>query len=211
MLNIWNLKCRYTCGRWADQHPVPDSGLSNTWFDERQDRMAFKIRKLLRDNFTSHGMPYTVQQAKIFYESCLDLGKSYSVAFIHKRKNWFRRFSSESIYEAGLKPLQSLLTTLKLPQVPVALKKDNEESNHYLVQLARLKKHLGKDLFFGAEVYSDPRNNSRNIIILDIPDTESILPRWLFWLFIVFSKITIQCIFVNDQTLISATKTLTSA
>lgn len=87
-------------------------------------------------------------------------------------------FFSESIYEAGLKPLQNLLTTLKLPQVPVALTKNNVDNSNYLVQLARLKKHLGKDLFFGAEVYSDPRNNSRNVIILDVPDTESVLPRY---------------------------------
>ena len=64
---------RYACGNWADEHPIPDTSLTNSWFDERRERMYRKIRESLRDNTTRSDVPWAVSQAKILYNSCMDV------------------------------------------------------------------------------------------------------------------------------------------
>lgn len=54
----------------------------------------------------------------------------------------------------------------------------NETSN-YIEKAAKVKKILGRDIFFGLEIGPDPKNKSRNVIYLDIPDQSSPFPRYV--------------------------------
>ena len=71
-------------------------------------------------------------------------------------------------------PLLSLLKELDLPQIPAAFTK---KTSDFVRQMARIKRVLGKDVFFGLDVYPDPRNRNRNVMILDIPTTETPFPK----------------------------------
>ncbi|XP_043461753.1 endothelin-converting enzyme homolog isoform X2 [Leptopilina heterotoma] len=142
---------QYACGRWPEIHPLPESSLTNSWFSERSKRVTRVIRDLLRENSSDH-VPWAVEQAKTLYKSCMDL---------------------DSINAWGLVPLLSLLKELDLPQIPAAFTK---KKTNFVRQMARVKRILGKDIFFGMDVYPDPRNKSRNTIILDTPTTETPFP-----------------------------------
>ncbi|XP_033208414.1 endothelin-converting enzyme homolog [Belonocnema kinseyi] len=142
---------KYACGRWPQSHPLPESSLTNSWFSERSNRVTRVIRDLLRENSTAH-VPWAVRQAKTLYQSCMDL---------------------ESLNALGLMPLLSLLEELDLPQIPAAF---TQNTTDFVRQMARVKRVLGKDVFFGLDVYPDPRNRTRNVMILDIPTIETPFP-----------------------------------
>ncbi|XP_033298235.1 neprilysin-4 isoform X1 [Bombus bifarius] len=143
---------KYVCGKWPDEHPIPDKSLTNSWFDERRERMYRKIRELLRDNTTNSDVPWAVSQAKILYNSCMD---------VHAKN------------EVGLAPLFELLEELNLPSIPAGLTK---KTNGYIEQIARVKKVLGKDVFFGFDIIPDPRNTSNNVMLFDTPIMTNPLP-----------------------------------
>ncbi|XP_048264333.1 neprilysin-1 isoform X2 [Bombus terrestris] len=143
---------KYVCGKWSDEHPIPDKSLTNSWFDERRERMYRKIRELLRDNTTNSDVPWAVSQAKILYNSCMN----------EHAKN-----------ELGLAPLFELLEELNLPSIPAGLTK---KTSGYIEQIARVKKVLGKDVFFGFDIIPDPRNTSNNIMLFDTPIMTNPLP-----------------------------------
>ncbi|KAL2723788.1 endothelin-converting enzyme isoform X3, partial [Vespula maculifrons] len=143
---------KYTCGRWPQEHPIPDSSLTNSWFNERTERVARTIRDLLRRNISDGNAPWSVQQAKILYTSCLDV---------------------ESLNELGLSSLFELLELLNLPSTPAALTK---KTRNYIDQMARVKRILGRDVLVGLDVLPDPRNGSKNVILLDTPIMGSPFP-----------------------------------
>ncbi|XP_043520500.1 neprilysin-11-like isoform X1 [Frieseomelitta varia] len=143
---------KYACGKWPDEHPIPDKSLTNSWFDERRERMYRKIRELLRGNATRSDEPWAVSQAKILYNSCMDV---------------------HAINELGLEPLFDLLEQLNLPRVPAALTK---KTNGYIEQIAKVKKLLGRDVFFGFDIVPDPRNTSNNVMLFDTPIMSNPLP-----------------------------------
>ncbi|KAI4487997.1 hypothetical protein M0804_004845 [Polistes exclamans] len=144
---------KYTCGRWPREHPIPDSSLTNSWFNERTDRVARMIRDLLRTNISDEDAPWSVQQTQILYTSCLDV---------------------ESMDKLGLSPLFELLELLNLPSTPAAITK---ETRNYIDQMARVKRILGRDVLIGLDVLPDPRNGSKNVIFLDTPIMGSPFPR----------------------------------
>ncbi|XP_014603364.1 PREDICTED: neprilysin-1 [Polistes canadensis] len=143
---------KYTCGRWPREHPIPDSSLTNSWFNERTDRVARMIRDLLRTNISDEDAPWSVQQTQILYTSCLDV---------------------ESMDKLGLSPLFELLELLNLPSTPAAITK---ETRNYIDQMARVKRILGRDVLIGLDVLPDPRNGSKNVIFLDTPIMGSPFP-----------------------------------
>ncbi|KOC67822.1 Endothelin-converting enzyme 1 [Habropoda laboriosa] len=143
---------KYACGKWPDEHPIPDKSLTNSWFEERRDRVYRKIRKLLRDNSTSNNAPWAVLQAKILYNSCM---------------------AEQAVDEIGLTPLFQLLEELNLPPIPAAFTK---KTTNYIEQMAMVKKVLGRDIFFGFDVIPDPRNTSNNVMLFDTPITSSPFP-----------------------------------
>ena len=71
-------------------------------------------------------------------------------------------------------PLLSLLEELDLPQIPASFTK---KTTGFVHQMAKVKRILGVDLFFGMDIYPDPRNNTRNVIMFDTPTTESPFPK----------------------------------
>ncbi|XP_076620842.1 M13 family metallopeptidase neprilysin 5 [Colletes latitarsis] len=143
---------KYACGKWSNEHPMPDNSLSNSWFEEHRERMLRKIRELLRDNITDNNAPWSVKQAKILYNSCMDV---------------------HAVNELGLTPLFEILEELNLPPVPPTFTK---KTSGYIDQLARVKKVLGRDVFFSFDVLPDPRNTSTNVMMLHTPVTSSPLP-----------------------------------
>lgn len=143
---------QYTCGRWSKEHPIPDSSMTNSWFTERTSRIAQNIRNLLKVNLSSSEVPWSVMQAKTLFTSCTDM---------------------HTMDELNLSPMFDLLTLLDLPALPAAF--TNSTSN-YIEQAATVKRILGFDIFFGLEIMPDPRNKSRNIIFLDVPETTSPFP-----------------------------------
>ncbi|KZC06063.1 PREDICTED: neprilysin-2 [Dufourea novaeangliae] len=143
---------KYACGKWTEEHPMPDTSITNSWFEERRERVYRKIRELLRDNSTSNNAPWAVNQAKILYNSCMDV---------------------HAADEMGLTPLFELLEELNLPPIPPAFTK---KTSSYIEQMARVKRILGRDVFFGFDVIPDPRNTSKNIMLLDTPMIRNPLP-----------------------------------
>ncbi|CAK9811556.1 Nep1 [Anthophora quadrimaculata] len=143
---------KYACGKWPDEHPIPDKSFTNSWFEERRERVSRKIRELLRDNSTSNNAPWAVLQAKILYSSCMD---------------------KKAVDELGLTPLFQLLEELNLPPIPAVF---TRQTTNYIKQLAMVKKVLGRDIFFGFDVIPDPRNTSNNVMVFDLPITSSPLP-----------------------------------
>ncbi|XP_026672989.1 neprilysin-11-like, partial [Ceratina calcarata] len=142
----------YVCGKWSDEHPIPDKSFMNSWFDERRERVFIKIREVLKDNTTNTDAPWAVKQAKILYTSCMDV---------------------HTMNELGLAPVFELLEELGLPPIPAAFTK---KTGNYIEQMAMVKKILGRDLFFGLDITPDPRNTSKNVIVLDTPLTSNPLP-----------------------------------
>lgn len=140
------------CGRWPEEHPIPDASLTNSWFSERSDRVTRKIRDLLKVNVSANEVPWAIMQAKTLYTSCVDV---------------------QTLNELNLSPLFDLLELLNLPLIPAAL---SNETTNYIEQMAKVKRILGIDIFFGIKITSDPRNNTRNVIYFDTPDHSSPFP-----------------------------------
>lgn len=80
--------------------------------------------------------------------------------------------------ELGVAPLFDLFEELNIPSIPAAFTK---KTTDYIEQMARVKKVLGRDIFFGFDIIPDPRNTSNNIMVLDTPITSSPLPKYNFF------------------------------
>ncbi|XP_011870542.1 PREDICTED: neprilysin-11-like, partial [Vollenhovia emeryi] len=143
---------QYACGRWSQEHPVPDSRLMNSWFSERRDRVIGKIRDLLKVNMSASEVPWAVMQAKTLFTSCMDV---------------------HTINELNLSPLFYLLELLNLPLLPAFV---TNTTTNYIEQLATIKRTLGYDVFFGFGLMPDPKNRSRNIMVFQFPDHSNPFP-----------------------------------
>lgn len=77
--------------------------------------------------------------------------------------------------ELSLSPLYSLLELLNIPAMPAAL---TNTTNNYIEQMARIKRILDQDIFFGFGIMPDLRNRSRNIIAFYLPELDSPFPRF---------------------------------
>lgn len=73
----------------------------------------------------------------------------------------------------GLSPLLDLLKLLGLPQIPAAIGK---KDGNYIEKIAKVRRLLGKDVMIGLDIIPDPKNRSRNIIVIDVPSALSPLP-----------------------------------
>lgn len=83
-----------------------------------------------------------------------------------------------TINELDLFPLFDLLELLNLPLIPAAF---TNETTNYVEQMARVKRILGLDIFFGFRIMSDPRNHSNNLIYFDTPDHSNPFPRYIYF------------------------------
>jgi len=80
----------------------------------------------------------------------------------------------DAMNELGLSSLYGLLELLNIPAMPALL--TNITSN-YIEQIARVKKILGQDIFFGFGIMPDPKNHSRNVIAFYPSSLDSPFPR----------------------------------
>ncbi|KAH8332771.1 hypothetical protein KR074_010440 [Drosophila pseudoananassae] len=157
---------KFTCGRWADQHPRPDSVTSNDWFRERQAHIMRLVRDFLRSNITN-AEPEAVGKAKTMYRACMD---------------------TNLLDQRDLEPLVGYLVRFGLPILPSALNltlgsnskfagvSANDSSFNWLDSLVTIKRHLSMDLIIGFDVFPDPFNRTLNRIALGTPETDSAFP-----------------------------------
>ncbi|KAH0948488.1 hypothetical protein HN011_002589 [Eciton burchellii] len=143
---------QYACGRWSQEHPIPDSSFVNSWLREGNTRVSRKIRDLLKADVSAK-VPWAVMQAKTLYASCIDV---------------------HAMNELGLSSLYGLLELLNIPAIPAAF--TNITSN-YIEQIARVKRILGQDIFFGFEIMPDLKNRSKNVMVLYPSELDSPFPR----------------------------------
>lgn len=80
----------------------------------------------------------------------------------------------ESQNDLGLGPLFDLLDELSLPHVPSMITKNTSD---FIVQMAKVKRVLWSDVFFGTYVFSDPEDTTKSVIVLDLPDRDSPFPK----------------------------------
>lgn len=109
---------------------------------------------------------------------CYDYQVIKLVEFLYYDKERRRPFVtfeliSEATNELGLTPLFDVLKELSLPPVPAAITK---KTSDYIEQIARVKKVLGKDVFFRFDIIPDPRNTSNNIMFFDTLILDNPLP-----------------------------------
>ncbi|XP_029409341.2 neprilysin-4 [Bactrocera dorsalis] len=155
---------KFTCGRWADDHPKPDSATSNDWFRERQAKIMRMLRSFLQTNI-SEEEPAAVGKTKIMYRACMNTD------LLDKRE---------------LEPLIYFLRKFELPLLPsgfnvtlpeeVTRKYGEESKFNWLRSLVLIKKNLGMDLIVGFDIFPDPVNRTINRIALGTPETDSSLP-----------------------------------
>ncbi|XP_026840074.1 endothelin-converting enzyme 2 isoform X2 [Drosophila persimilis] len=156
---------KFTCGRWAEEHPRPDSVTSNDWFRERQAHIMRVVREFLRSNISS-AEPEAVGKAKTMYGACMD---------------------TKQLDQRNLEPLVGYLLRFQLPLLPTSLNLTLGSESKYTAQVANasynwlesmvaIKQHLSMDLIIGFDVFPDPFNRSINRIALGTPETESAFP-----------------------------------
>lgn len=156
---------KFTCGRWSDEHPRPDSATSNDWFRERQAHIMRVVREFLKSNISS-SEPSAVGMAKTMYMACMD---------------------TDLLDERNLEPLIQYIQEFKLLLLPSALnltlsstsKYNMDVSNtsyNWLDTVAAIKRHLSMDLIIGFDVFPDPLNRTLNRIALGTPETDSAFP-----------------------------------
>ncbi|KAH8283898.1 hypothetical protein KR054_004671 [Drosophila jambulina] len=156
---------QFTCGRWAEEHPRPDSVTSNDWFRERQAHIMRQVREFLRSNI-SRAEPEAVGKAKTMYRGCMD---------------------TKQLDARDLEPLVGYLLRFGLPILPSSLnltlgsgsKYASASSNgsyNWLESIVAIKQHLSMDLIFGFDVFPDPFNRTINRIALGTPETDSAFP-----------------------------------
>ncbi|XP_073814712.1 M13 family metallopeptidase neprilysin 5 [Musca autumnalis] len=155
---------QFTCGRWSQEHPRPETVTSNDWFRERQAKIMRELRDFLKTN-VSTSEPDAVGKAKLMYKACMDL---------------------EQLEEREMEPLVYFLKEFKLPLIPRGLnvtlspdsakKYNTTQPFNWLDTIVLIKKHLGMDLIFGFDIFPDPLNRTVNRIALGTPETDSALP-----------------------------------
>ncbi|KAJ8680665.1 hypothetical protein QAD02_016452 [Eretmocerus hayati] len=142
----------YVCGRWPESHPSLDLSQEHSWFREKSAKVTRTIRDLLVKNFTAQNLPWAVSEARTLFESCMDVD------------SWNR---------LNLVPMLELLEELSLPQIPATISKNSLD---FITQMAKTKRVLGIDVFFGMYIAADPKDTSRNVIVFDLPERESPFP-----------------------------------
>uniref|UniRef100_A0A1A9VZB7 Peptidase M13 N-terminal domain-containing protein n=1 Tax=Glossina brevipalpis TaxID=37001 RepID=A0A1A9VZB7_9MUSC len=152
---------QFTCGRWADEHPRPDSVTSNDWFREAQAKITRQLRKFLRQNRTD-SEPEAVGKAKLMFKGCMD---------------------TKLLDERDMEPLVYYLKQFQLPLIPKGfnLSLEIEDSGrdrefNWLESLVSIKKYLGMDLIIGFDILPDPLNRTIKRIAFGTPEVDTALP-----------------------------------
>lgn len=159
---------RFTCGKWNNEHPRPETMTSNDWFREKQASIIRKLRQFLQQNVTANE-PEAVTKVKLMYQACMD---------------------TEHMDNLQMEPLLHLLKQLQLPFIPESfnvtlserLKQIFNNNNNprttfnWITSVVRIKQYLGMDLIIGFDIFPDPINRTIKRIAFGTPETDSALP-----------------------------------
>lgn len=159
---------RFTCGKWNNEHPRPETMTSNDWFREKQASIIRKLRQFLQQNVTANE-PKAVTKVKLMYQACMD---------------------TEHMDNLQMEPLLHLLKQLQLPFIPESfnvtlserLKQIFNNNNNprttfnWITSVVRIKQYLGMDLIIGFDIFPDPINRTIKRIAFGTPETDSALP-----------------------------------
>ncbi|XP_055608289.1 neprilysin-11-like [Uranotaenia lowii] len=141
---------KYACGRWAEEHPRPDSHTSYNWYSERQVKIYNIIRARLEANI-SRSDPRPVRQAKAMYIGCQSP---------HHRKT------------EGFKSLAKYLKEFGLPLLPTLLTRTLPKKSHsfdWVSSVAKIQRKLGLNVLVGFDIVPDHQEKSIKRLTLEYP------------------------------------------
>ena len=62
----------FACGKWQDNHTIPDDKKEITTFDDLQEALSLKLKNILEAPIMSEMDPFYLKSAKKFYQKCTD-------------------------------------------------------------------------------------------------------------------------------------------
>ncbi|XP_067012071.1 endothelin-converting enzyme homolog isoform X2 [Anabrus simplex] len=146
---------RFSCGRWGEHHPMPDSAINHDWFADRGEMMIRRIRSYLRQN-NSDDDPVAVTQARTMFRACMDIDRLETLE---------------------LRPMMDVLDYIGTP-LPNPIPFTSVPSFKPVETMVKAKLVMDKDLLIGFGVYPDAKNRSINKLTIGKPDTDSPLPSY---------------------------------
>ncbi|KAJ4446787.1 hypothetical protein ANN_13485 [Periplaneta americana] len=144
----------YTCGRWSDEHPTPDTAVEYNWFADRTQHMLRRIRDHLQEN-ASDSEPQPVTQARIMFKSCMD---------------------TDELDAQGLEPMFRFLRDIGMSVRPVLSDEPDTTPFHWVPIAVEAKRRVFQDLLVGFGVYPQNTNRTVNRLSLGTPNVRSPLP-----------------------------------
>lgn len=149
---------QFTCGNWAEEHPRPDSAMSNDWFSEKQVKIMRQVRSFLQSNATPDE-PLPVNQTRQVFSACMD---------------------TETMDKIGLKPIYKYLKMFHLPIVPTILNLTEVDYSTYnfdwIKSVAAIKRYFGMDVMVGFDLMPDPENRSVYRMAIGTPEVDTGIP-----------------------------------
>ncbi|XP_055715890.1 endothelin-converting enzyme 2 [Phlebotomus papatasi] len=149
---------KFTCGNWAEEHPRPDSAMSNDWFSEKQVKIMRQVRSFLQSNATPDE-PLPVNQTRQVFSACMD---------------------TETMDKIGLKPIYKYLKMFNLPIVPTILNLTEVDYSTYnfdwIKSVAAIKRYFGMDVMVGFDLMPDPENRSVYRMAIGTPEVDTGIP-----------------------------------
>lgn len=149
---------KFACGRWAEDHPLPDAAYSNDWFIETSTLINQQIQDFLETN-DSETDPGVVNKARRLYRSCMD---------------------TELLDEQGLAPLLAAAERMALGPPPASWEPRDNASAYPGWSLERAlvaaQRSLGLDILLGVSVWPVPANRSMNRLTVATPYNTPVLP-----------------------------------
>ncbi|KAK7869215.1 hypothetical protein R5R35_001157 [Gryllus longicercus] len=151
---------KFACGRWAEDHPLPDAAYSNDWFIETSTLVNQQIQDYLETN-DSESDPESVNQARRLYRSCMD---------------------TELLDELGLGPLLAAVERLGLGPPPTSWAspegREGAASDGWRLEAALVaaQRSLGLDVLVGVGVWPAPTDRRRSRLTVATPSSAPVLP-----------------------------------
>ncbi|GAB0092734.1 neprilysin [Sergentomyia squamirostris] len=149
---------KFTCGNWAEEHPRPDTSMSNDWFSEKQLKIMRHVRTFLQENNTDDE-PLPVQQTRNIFSACMD---------------------TEEMDKLGLQPIYKYLKMFNLPIIPTILNITDVDYSTYtfdwIKSVAAIKRYFGMDVMIGFDLMPDPENRSVFRMAIGTPEMDTGIP-----------------------------------
>ncbi|XP_050431997.1 neprilysin-1-like isoform X2 [Adelges cooleyi] len=135
----------FACGSFEENHPSFTASNENSW-DTILTQKASAIVKRFLEEENKENEPEAIHKTRKFYQSCLDAVTGKMDKKFNTLKNVWMDIGLDTDYLDDSVPL------------------DVERV------LAKYKSNLNLDIFFGLNVYDDPRNSSRTLLVVHQTD-----------------------------------------